>query len=77
MKKGPIPAWLDEATAALVEEIVNLRDLCNGYLGCPFSNVSLFSRIWLTALRHSVTEIPYSGFFGPGRRGAISRGVVL
>ena len=24
MKKGPIPAWLDEAMAALVEETVNL-----------------------------------------------------
>jgi hypothetical protein len=24
MKKGPIPAWLDEATAALVTETVNL-----------------------------------------------------
>ena len=27
MKMGPIPAWLDEATAALVKETVNLRDL--------------------------------------------------
>jgi hypothetical protein len=24
MKMGPIPAWLDEATAALAEETVNL-----------------------------------------------------
>jgi len=24
---GPIPAWLDEETATLVEETVNLRDL--------------------------------------------------
>ena len=24
MKTGPIPAWLDEATATLVEETVNL-----------------------------------------------------
>jgi hypothetical protein len=30
MKKGPIPAWLDEATAALVEETMNLRDLASG-----------------------------------------------
>jgi hypothetical protein len=27
MKMGPLPAWLDEATAALVKETVNLRDL--------------------------------------------------
>jgi hypothetical protein len=27
MKMGPIPAWLDEARAALVTETVNLRDL--------------------------------------------------
>jgi len=27
MKMGPLPAWLDEATAALAEETVNLRDL--------------------------------------------------
>jgi len=27
MKMGPIPAWLDEATAALVKETVNLLDL--------------------------------------------------
>jgi hypothetical protein len=27
MKKGPIPAWLDEATAALVKETTHLRDL--------------------------------------------------
>ena len=27
MKIGPIPAWLDAATAALVKETVNLLDL--------------------------------------------------
>ena len=27
MKMGPIPAWLDEATAALVKETVSLFDL--------------------------------------------------
>ena len=39
MKIGPIPAWLDEATAALVTETVNLRDLKE-------SDTEILAKLW-------------------------------